>query len=179
MLCQLCKKYRATVRIVKIVGDDKTELSICSECANSVLGNPISYLSFNKCSIKDVLDGLLNTSFKYSDGNSIDSLSSNQSCPNCGHTYQEFIKIGKLGCSQCYECFRKELTPILTKLHGHSRHIGIVPSAYQERYSRLKKIKEIEDELQQAIIKEEYERAASLRDKIIEEKKRVNNVDSK
>lgn len=179
MLCQLCKKNKATVRIVKIVGDDKTELNICSECANSILRDPISYLSFNKYSIKNVLDGLLSTSFKYVDRKNITSLSPNQSCPNCGHTYREFIETGKLGCSQCYECFREELTPLLTKLHGHSRHVGIVPSAYQERYSRLKKIKEIKDELQQAIRKEEYERAALLRDKIIEEEKRVNNVDSK
>ena len=179
MLCQLCKKNKATVRIVKIAGDSKTEFNLCSECANTVLGNSISCLSFNQYSLKSILDNLLNASLKKTDRKNVGYLSSNLSCPNCGQTYQEFVGTGKLGCSQCYEYFRKELAPLIGKLQGYSQHVGIVPIAFQERYDRLLGIKKIKDELEQAIIEEEYEKAALLRDKIIEEEKRINDGDSK
>lgn len=181
MLCQLCKKNKATVRIVKIVGENKTELNVCSECANSILGDSISYLSFNQYSIKSVLDNLLNASFEYVDKKNVSNLSSGPdlTCPNCGQTYQEFIETGKLGCSQCYEYFRKKLAPLIGKLQGHSQHIGIVPISFQERYDRLLVIKKIKDELELAIIEEEYEKAALLRDKIMEEEKRISNGDNK
>ncbi|HOR41620.1 MAG TPA: UvrB/UvrC motif-containing protein [Atribacterota bacterium] len=179
MFCQICNKNKATITIVKIVGDSKTELKVCPECANSLLGNSISCLSFSQNDIKELLDSLLSTFLSDQEGKRTTSFPPEISCPNCGYTYNEFIQTGKLGCSQCYECFRGQLNPLLHRLHGHSQHIGIVPLAFQEHLNSLKKIEEIKKELQQAVIKEEYEKAAQLRDMIREEEKREKNGDSK
>ena len=89
--------------------------------------------------------------------------------------YEEFVQSGRLGCSQCYEYFREQLNPILYRLHGHSKHIGKIPPTIKVRYNRLEKIKKIKNEMQKLITKEEYEKAAKLRDMIIEEEKRLDN----
>ena len=38
-------------------------------------------------------------------------LKSHQSkrCPQCGITYDEFNRVGKFGCGQCYETFNSEI----------------------------------------------------------------------
>lgn len=179
MLCQICNKNKATITIVKIVGDNKTEFKVCPECANSLLGNSISYLSFSQNDIKELLDNYLSTFLLDQEGKRTTGFPPELSCSNCGYTYNEFIQTGKLGCSQCYECFRDHINPLLNRLHGHSQHIGIVPLAFQEHLNSLKKIKEIRKELQQAIVKEEYEKAAKLRDMIREEEKSEKNGNSK
>ncbi len=37
-------------------------------------------------------------------------------CGNCGYDFNEFIKTGFLGCSDCYQYFSKELEPYLNEL---------------------------------------------------------------
>lgn len=32
-------------------------------------------------------------------------------CGNCGYDFNEFLKTGYLGCSDCYQYFKKELEP--------------------------------------------------------------------
>lgn len=49
------------------------------------------------------------------------------------------------------------------------------PPAIKERNIRLNRINEIKDEMQKLILKEEYEKAAKLRDMIIEEEKRLED----
>ena len=34
-------------------------------------------------------------------------------CGNCGYDFNEFIRTGFLGCSECYEFFKKELEPYI------------------------------------------------------------------
>ena len=36
-------------------------------------------------------------------------------CGNCGYDFNEFIKTGKLGCSDCYQYFKKELEPYINE----------------------------------------------------------------
>lgn len=173
MLCQICKKNEATVTIVKVVGMNKTELHVCNECANYLLGNAISSFSFSQNSMSEILGSLLNAFAQYGSEENAIPYETEKKCPNCGMTYSEFLKIGKLGCNQCYEAFRKQLKPLLGRLHGRTQHIGKAPVSIKDRFDRLQRIKEIKNELQKAVLKEEYERAAVLRDKIIEEEKRA------
>ncbi|MBP8718246.1 MAG: UvrB/UvrC motif-containing protein [Candidatus Atribacteria bacterium] len=175
MLCQICKKNEATIIIVKVVGKNKTEFNVCSECANYLLADTVSSISFSQYNINNILDSLLSTFEKYANQEMADTYQNELHCSNCGMSYNEFIQTGKVGCSQCYEYFRNNLKPLLGKLHGYSQHTGKFPLSVKERFTRLKKIKEIKNELQQAVLKEEYEKAATLRDMIIEEEKRLEN----
>ncbi len=175
MLCQICKKNKATITIVKVIELNKTELHVCSECAHYLLGNSISSFSFSQYNINEILDNLLSAFAQYDKVDNIVSKKNIMTCPKCNMTYNEFVQSGRLGCGNCYEYFRKQLNPLLGRLHGHSQHIGKVPLAIKERFVRLKRLKEIKDELQRAILKEEYEKAAQLRDMIIAEEKRLKN----
>ena len=86
-------------------------------------------------------------------------------------TYDDFKKIGRLGCSDCYATFQVSLAPLLKRIHGSNQHLGKVPNAVvMKEQKALSKIHEeletVKAELQKAIKKEEFEEAASLRDKI-------------
>lgn len=82
------------------------------------------------------------------------------SCPTCGHTINDFITTGKLGCGECYKFFSKELTPLIEKCHGATKHIGKRPTDHKELISKL------EADLKEAIKKEEYEMAAEIKKKL-------------
>ena len=87
-------------------------------------------------------------------------------CPACGMNYEEFRKKGRLGCDRCYLTFRKQLVPLLKKIHSATRHTGKIPLSIDKKISLATKIKELNARLQRAIELEEFEEAAWLRDEI-------------
>lgn len=177
MFCRICKKNKAKMVMLKIIGTNVEEVQICNTCANSILGKNINYFSFTQNNMDKILDNFLKSFQKHDKkvNNYKDTLSFVADCPYCGMNYQEFIKSGRLGCNQCYECFKKPLYSLLKKLHGHSRHKGKVPPAIRDAINRKKKIDNFKNELQRSILREDYERAAELRDIIAKEEKDLNN----
>jgi protein arginine kinase activator len=89
-------------------------------------------------------------------------------CSNCGLTYDEFKKSGKLGCSDCYEEFKVVLDPRIKSLQPGVKHIGKVPNMKGKELIRRRKLKNLKEEMQRLIVNEEYERAAIVRDEIKE-----------
>lgn len=59
-------------------------------------------------SIKSLPEGITNT-FK------VPHIQS-KFCGNCGYDFNEFIKTGFLGCSACYQYFKKELESYINEL---------------------------------------------------------------
>jgi protein arginine kinase activator len=82
-------------------------------------------------------------------------------CPVCGQTLEEIAMSGKIGCSHCYEFYKKDLLPLIKKCQSATKHIGKTP-----KQSKSTLIKKLETELKEAIAAENYVRAASLRDEI-------------
>ena len=39
-------------------------------------------------------------------------------CEKCGMTLDEFLKAGKVGCSNCYTAFDEKLNPLIRRLQG-------------------------------------------------------------
>ncbi len=78
-----------------------------------------------------------------------------------------------MGCSECYRTFNKKLLPLLRRLHGSVQHTGKAPLQKVGVGKKGKEIMELRRELQKVIEKEEYEKAAVIRDKIkkLEKKK--------
>ena len=77
-------------------------------------------------------------------------------CSGCGSTFQDIAATGRAGCAKCYDTFYDQLLPSLQRLHGKTRHAGKLPaSAGIEAKS-----------LSLAIEKQEFEKAAALRDEI-------------
>jgi len=160
MLCDICNKNQATVHLTEIIDDQMNELHLCEACAHKK-----SIQMEQKFGLSDLLAGLAEFGEPQEHTEKIAVLK----CSNCGLTYKEFKRIGRLGCGQCYSSFRVSLAPLLRKIHGSSRHIGKSP--YKLTASKANKkvgIVELQMKLQEAIEKEEFEEAARLRDKIRE-----------
>ena len=90
---------------------------------------------------------------------------STPTCPSCGHTHKDIRDTGKLGCGDCYSYFEKLIPMILMTHHKALKHTGKVPKSFQKK-ALPNEIQKTENEMQEAIEREDYERAATLRDSI-------------
>jgi protein arginine kinase activator len=87
-------------------------------------------------------------------------------CPECGFTAEDFQKVRRFGCGNCYQVFNEELAPMLRGMHKGLSHIGKVPEGLMESHFRHKRLEELHAKLEQAIASESYEDAADIRDEI-------------
>lgn len=157
MLCDNCKKNEAKITIKEIGPDHKVViLNLCEECAEKK-----GVLIKQQISPIEKLHELLGKTEK------IDLI-----CPNCGLTFTEFKKKGRLGCSQCYQVFHDEIVKIISKIHGANSHTGKNPKKGDKPQNQRIQMMKLREDLKRALEKEEYERAAEIRDRI---KKLVEN----
>jgi protein arginine kinase activator len=173
MLCDICGKNPATVHLTEIIDDQMKELHLCEECAHEK-----SAAMEQQFGLSDLLAGLSEFGKSAKDQEPI-----SVKCPSCQLTYADFKKLGRLGCGECYNTFRKYLTPLLRKIHGSSQHIGKSPLKIRPVHNSSAKKKdplaELRIKLSQAIAKEEFEEAAKMRDqiKLLEAKSNNNEAE--
>lgn len=158
MLCQYCQENEATVHLTHVVGGDVKKLHLCQDCAQKSGFDPDSSMS-----IKDVLLGLGASSEEVDEGPEVKQV---KSCPSCGLTLAEFKKTGRLGCQDCYSTFRREIVPLLQSMHHSTKHVGKTPAGIHDSIKVEGRIEQLERNLNEAVAKEEFERAAQLRDEI-------------
>lgn len=156
MVCDLCNKADASVHLTEIVNSQIMELHLCQECARKKAGDIQKQIS-----MADFVGGLAGAADELSKTPAIKIV-----CPNCGLTYDDFKKKGRLGCSHCYVAFKQQLLPLLKKIHGAAQHMGKVPQSLGEGVIEERKVKELRERLSRAIQLEEYEEAARIRDMI-------------
>ena len=167
MLCQKCNKKIASVFISSIINGKEIRIYLCDDCIKDYQLVNFNYQS--PFSIKDIMD-----KFKLNEGNytcqekensvSIDNNyeENDITCPNCCSTYNEYRKTGKLGCSRCYEVFEDKLK----NTYDYEEYIGKIPKKDNNYVNISKEIKILKEDLNMAVQKEEYEKAAEIRDKI-------------
>lgn len=148
----------------QIVDNEKTVLRLCKECAEKRgLQTSIPSSDFP---IGDLLAGMAEES-----GSVETDEMKKRSCAQCGLTYSDFRKNGKLGCNACYDTFAEELKSLLRKIHGSNQHLGKIPDFEKEDVERKKELRKLRDKMKKAIKAEDFETAAALRDKIHEMEK--------
>lgn len=156
MICDICGKKEATVHLTEIINDQMTKLNLCEECARDKGVEMEEHFG-----LSELLAGLTDM------GTTVEpEVAITTKCTNCGLTYQNFRKIGRLGCSECYDAFKKELAPLLKRIHGADRHIGKVPLKGGKTVKDTRTLQDLKIQLEKAIQMEEFEEAAKLRDKI-------------
>ena len=156
MLCELCKQSQATVHLTEIVNDQMTELHLCEACANQKGAQVESHFG-----LADLLSGLADFS-KTQEPEEV----STKACPACGMTYDDFRKVGRLGCAECYATFKRSLGSLLKRIHGSPIHIGKSPARLVKPAKAKVELAELKRRLERAIEQEEFEEAARLRDHI-------------
>ena len=164
MLCQDCNENPAAIVFTQIVNNEKTILQLCKECAEKRgLQSPLGSANFP---IGDLLAGMAEE-----EGKIETEEMKKRTCVQCGLTYADFKKAGRLGCSECYDTFIEGLKPLLRKIHGSNQHMGKIPVFEKEHVQRKKEIRKLREALKKAIKAEEFEKAAALRDRIHEMEK--------
>lgn len=156
MKCQKCNEREANTHIQKIVNGKKTEYYLCSKCAAET-----GELKFT---INGDFDDFFGSFF--GKGAGFFPTTTEKICDNCQMSLSEFLKSGRLGCSKCYEEFGSALSKPLRQIHGAVSHTGKVPKRGEEKISRESKIRRLKAELDKAVLNQEFEKAAELRDEI-------------
>jgi len=159
MICEKCKQNKATVHVTKIQNNKKTELHLCEECARKTqdmsFENPFTINNF----LTGLLDSVQGSPIK------VDYIKTT-ACSKCGMSYGKFRQLGQLGCSECYNTFKEKLMPLIKSVHGSQLNTGKVPRKAGNMIRLKREIVNMKKELGRAIEREEFERAAELRDKI-------------
>ena len=161
MKCQKCAKP-ATFHITDIVEKGKhREYHFCDEHARQHLAPPEEALeapTMSEIAKKLIISGASTTREA--------SPADKQVCPVCQITFLEFRNSGRLGCPYDYEVFREELMPLLENIHGETRHSGKVPRRAPRNTQQQTTLIQLRNELKRAVVAEDYEVAARLRDQI-------------
>jgi protein arginine kinase activator len=161
MLCQECRKRPATVHVTRIVNGRKTETDLCEECAREQ--GELPFLAESQFSIQSFLAGILEQGAQTQASVKAGAA---QRCLNCGLTYREFARAGRLGCSHCYDQLGDRLEPVLRRIHGASQHTGKVPARSGGTIKLRRDLRELRENLAKAVGTEDFELAANLRDQI-------------
>jgi protein arginine kinase activator len=157
MKCECCHETEATIHLTQVIDGEVKKLNLCQVCAqkNGIdLNSPIS--------ITDVLLGLGAPTQMGSPSDTAFDLS----CSRCQMTRTEFKKRAQLGCPQCYNAFMGELSALTKAMHHSGQHVGKIPARQGNKARITAQIAALQNDIETAIAKEQYEVAANLRDKI-------------
>lgn len=157
MLCESCKKRPANFHFTKVINGQIEEHHLCDVCAMENTDFDFNkQFSFHK----------LFTSLFDDSGENKEQPKPDITCSNCGLSFKKFQETGKLGCSKCYDEFSIYLEPIVKSIHGHGRHRGKVPKISRPRLDLIREVEGLTSQLEEAVKKEEFEKAATIRDEI-------------
>ncbi|MBI3324995.1 MAG: UvrB/UvrC motif-containing protein [Candidatus Omnitrophica bacterium] len=159
MVCDSCKQQQATVHLTEIVNDQMTELHLCETCANQKGAQVESHFG-----LADLLAGLAD----FGKTQEPEEETTTKACPSCGMTYEDFRKVGRLGCADCYGTFKRSLASLLKRIHGSPHHLGKAPVRLVKPPKAKSELADMKRRLERAIEMEEFEEAARLRDQIRE-----------
>ncbi|MCS1352482.1 UvrB/UvrC motif-containing protein [Mechercharimyces sp. CAU 1602] len=164
MQCKQCGMRPATLHYTKIINGEKTETHLCEVCAEE-RGEQIPGLE-SGFSIHNLMSGLLNLDLGTSEQAGVIKSETTLRCPTCGLTYRQFSKIGRFGCSHCYETFGEMLPSVFRRIHGHTTHRGKVPERAGGKLKVRRQMEQLKREMEEAVRGEAFEKAAQIRDQI-------------
>ncbi len=156
MLCQNCQTQDAAVHLKQIINGEAIELHLCPDCAAAM-------------GYSDML-GMFQLPFGRIFGAAAgkQNVSAEQHCPTCGFTFSDISHSGRPGCPDCYRFFADKLAPSIKKIHGRAVHIGKIPESAGRIAQNERKLRELKAQMEEAVRRQDFERAAFIRDEIKE-----------
>lgn len=157
MLCEVCREKDADIVFKTVTGNQVATKAMCMGCANAMQQDMIKMflaLGFRK----DQIDG----------GNEpaeAQKVMPRYLCAHCGRPFDHLDDSTMAGCPACYDAMRDELA-------GHFAGQGVEkvpekPEVEQEAERRVNaSAQELKYQLMEAVIREDFEEAAKLRDQI-------------
>ncbi len=153
MLCEECGQNQASVVITVLVNGETATRHLCKGCVSKIQN------SIQQGDIQGFLSSLMSSINQQEKAPQL-------TCSRCHLTYEEFQNTGKLGCAQCYEDFREQLKPLLSRIHGRTQHAGRMPLFNAQVQEKKKMIASLRSRMDQAVSAENFEEAAVLRDQL-------------
>ncbi|MGE5370531.1 MAG: UvrB/UvrC motif-containing protein [Solirubrobacterales bacterium] len=162
MYCQECKSRPAAVHLTQVHDGIQSEYHLCTDCAAK------KGIAFFNMEDAFSIPKFLGSFFGIGSGQGAPeaSLTEEIRCPNCGMAFDQIGQQGRFGCSDCYTAFQEQIDPILRRIHGNSQHTGKIPQHGGGKYRGRRQIEDLKQQLQAAVVEEQYEKAAELRDSI-------------
>lgn len=157
MVCNICGVQDATIHLTEITNSQMVEIHLCEVCAQEK-GTDFK-THFN---VSELLGSLADPSAWVSQAEK-----SAEKCSQCGMTFVELSKKGRLGCSVCYKVFEKVLDPLIRRIQRSTQHVGKTPSRLNQK-NRLEvgDLSRLQQKLRQCVQEEKFEEAAGIRDEI-------------
>jgi len=153
--CDLCGKGDGSVKVSQLDKDGRvTEIWVCADCARQRGFTEVEKLTANAAEIITDLK------------TRIDEGDSKLVCPNCGLSFAEFKRQGRLDCAECYVSFHDQLLPLIRRIHDAVQHVGRTASGGRKQAQIKMNVQKLREALSGAIEAENYEKAAALRDQL-------------
>ena len=164
-LCEECGVNEACYTISVMMGGQITQRHLCADCMakmnmNLAAGNVKHLLS----AIMSAISGSVEEAAASATEEAEEAAAI--VCERCGTSLSQFTKSGKLGCPNCYQAFREQLTPMLQQIHGRVQHAGRKPLDDEAAQRRRAVYDRLSRQLEQAVAMEDFETAAVLRDQL-------------
>ncbi|MBM3839324.1 MAG: excinuclease ABC subunit B [Verrucomicrobia bacterium] len=166
MLCDICKQNVATVHLTQMVEGKTKKVDLCEACSKDKgVDDPTGF------SLADLLLGL-------GAAQEIEHAmpGGDAKCPHCGFTQADFKKSGRLGCAECYTTFAEGLEGLLKTMHKGTRHVGKAPQSFKQNQDLSDKLKSLQGKLEKAVVEEDFETAARVRDEINQIKNKIASL---
>jgi len=185
MWCEQCQQNEAVLFIQESAGDSKRTVQLCKQCAaelgiyeegqiNLDIEKLLNLDAFND----DEENGDWLDDFPFNDDDeSIEKEEDAETlkCDNCGLTADELESsdsLVRMGCPACYKAFASMVNPLLGKIHYGTVHRSTSNGSYagqnspDEEAQSKNYIRKLKEEMTQAVVAENYEEAANIRDQI-------------
>ena len=166
MLCEKCKKKKATVFYNENLGGKTRSCSLCADCAETMRRTgeledvriPSASSAFG-CSESAMFGNLCGITVPH-------NIAAVRTCPVCSSTLAGIAESGSVGCAACYKTFLDEISGSLHALPESTPYPGRTPRHYRLRREREARAALLREQMKQAVLAEDFETAALLRDQI-------------
>ncbi|MCX5790806.1 MAG: UvrB/UvrC motif-containing protein [Elusimicrobia bacterium] len=164
-LCEDCRKAPAAVFLKLAVNNKVTGMHLCQACAAK---KGVAFSS--ETGIFNISDIVGNISGYFNDF--LPPERKMLGCPACGLKYSQFKETGRLGCPACYKSFGPQLTELMARIHGSTRHTGRLYAGCGalklSKAEAARRAETLKAAIKAAVEKEDFEAAARLRDALRE-----------
>ncbi len=156
MLCDLCNERNAVIFLEQRSGSSCRKVNLCAECAlqRGISAPEISAEQKN-------LDAVFKETLEKKTKSSPDF---KKLCPGCGKSLGDIKLSGFSGCPECYLVFSDEINSFLNPDGIEAKYTGTLPRRIKDFRNDITDRADLQRKLEEAVGKEDYEKAAVYRD---------------
>lgn len=185
MKCEKCHEREASVHLTQVLDGEACSIHLCMECARAAGLDPSGPMEMNQLlagtahlyqelqkeipqELREAAEAMLRSMGRPDGGEeeSAEGEAEGPRCPHCGTTLAKSRKSRRMGCPLCYAAFAGQVREYLDPVTEGKAFGGWAPRRLPEGLRRDMERMRLEEELRAALGREEYERAAGLRDRI-------------